>query len=380
MTAEIETRDAFRRQMPIAGKLAYFDHAAVAPISGPAHQAIEKWLDEAASQGIPRWPAWERELETTRATAAGLIGASPDEIALVPNTTWGIAMIAEGYPWQSGDNVVTVSDEFPSNVYPWMNLQSRGVETRLIAAAADGQISLDAIAAACDQRTRIVSISWVGFGTGCRRDLAEIAACVHELGGLLFVDAIQGLGVLPLDVTRIPIDFLAADGHKWMLGPEGAGLAYIRRQHRELIRPLHVGWHSVVHEHDYGRLELTLKDSAARHEGGSQNMAGMLGLGASLKMLQELGIQSIERSVIAYTEQVITAIEAIGGRVVSPRSAKNRSGIVCFDMPGDDLPARRRACQREGVVLSYRSGYLRVSPHAYNDDDDLERLIDALRH
>ena len=218
-----------------------------------------------------------------------MIGAHPEEIALVGNTTAGISLVAEGIDWRPGDNVVTLADEFPSNVYPWFNLASRGVETRRVPTDVSGRLDIDQLAEACDERTRVVTVSWIGFATGYRHDVKRIASIAHEQGALMFLDAIQGLGVFPLDVNEMGIDFLAADGHKWMLGPEGAGIAYIRREHLEKLRPIGVGWHSVMPGQDYTHIELNLRPTAARYEGGSQNNAGMLAFGASLELLTGFG-------------------------------------------------------------------------------------------
>ena len=189
----------FRRQMPVAEHWAYFDHAAVAPISAPAHAATLQWVREAIEEGGQAWPLWDRRIQEVRETAATLIGAATDEIALVRNTTEGISLVAEGFPWQAGDNVVTLADEFPSNLYPWMNLAVRGVETRRVTTDG-GPVDLNRVAAACDSRTKIVSVSWVGYATGWRIDPAQWAAMAHDHGALFFLDAIQGLGVFPLDV------------------------------------------------------------------------------------------------------------------------------------------------------------------------------------
>ena len=198
-------------------------------------------------------------LKLLAATAAKMIGADADEIALVANTTAGISLVAEGFHWQPGDNVVTLADEFPSNVYPWFNLADREVETRRVPTDISGRLDLELLAEACDARTRMVTVSWIGFANGYRQDVARIAAIAHERGALLFLDAIQGFGAFPLDVNELGIDFLAADGHKWLLGPEGAGIAYIRREHLDRLRPIGPGWHSVVPGQDYTHIELNLR-------------------------------------------------------------------------------------------------------------------------
>lgn len=372
------TRAQLRAQMPVAQRWAYFDHAAVAPITAPAAAAIAKWQAEATREGDTLWLQWSHEVEQTRQVAARLIGAEPDEIALVPNTTAGINLVAEGLDWRPGDNVVTLTDEFPSNLYPWMNLRDRGVETRLVPTD-DGRVDLDQLASHCDDRTRLISVSWVAYASGCRRDLAAIGAIAAARGALFFVDAIQGLGAFPLDVSQTPIDFLAADGHKWMLGPEGAGIAYIRRDRLPLLRPLGVGWNSVVQGGDFSRIELALKPNSSRYEGGTQNMAGMMALGASLRLLESLGIEQIAAAILDITDHACQRLAEVGARVVSSRNGDDRSGIISFELPGADVATVRKQCLAAGIALACRAGRLRVSPHAYNDRQDVDRLIESLK-
>lgn len=372
-----ETRQRLRDAMPVARRWAYFDHAAVAPVSGPAAAAMQRWVDESVSEGDTMWPEWGRQLKSMRQSAANLIGAATDEIALVPNTTAGINLVAEGLDWRSGDNVVTLGDEYPSNLYPWMHLADRGVETRRVPTA-DGVVDYDELADRCDDRTRLITVSWVAFSNGCRRNLDVIAEIAERKGALLFVDAIQALGVFPLDVSRTPIDFLAADGHKWLLGPEGAGIAYIRRDRLPLLRATAVGAHSVVHAYDYTHIELKLKPDAARYEGGSLNVPGMLGLGASIDLLQSLGVANIAAAILDATDSICSKLRDGGFRVASPRDGEQRSGIVSFEFPGADLLAVRRHCLEQGVALACRAGRIRVSAHAYNTGDDIDRLISSL--
>lgn len=372
-----QTWQTFRSQMPVAQKWAYFDHAAVAPLPVKTQQSIVEWAAQATSEGDTCWPAWHRRVETTRQLAAQLLGADESEVALVHSTTEGIGLVAEGYPWVGGDNVVTLENEFPSNLYPWMNLASRGVETRRVPPV-DGRLDLKALEAACDGRTRIISVSWVGYVSGWRADLDAIAALAKRCGAHLFVDAIQGLGVFPLDVKATPIDFLAADGHKWLLGPEGAGLFYLRREHLDLLRPVGVGWHSVEHASDYSRIELNFKPSAGRYEGGTQNMVGFLGLADSLELLLGLGQQAIGQRLIEITDLACEQLQRAGARISSPREGDHRSGIVSFEMPGKNALEVKHRCLAAGVVLSARGGKLRIAPHAYCNEDDIGRLIEAL--
>jgi selenocysteine lyase/cysteine desulfurase len=368
----------FRNQMPVARRWSYLDHAAVAPLPEPARQAISEWLNEATEEGDTTWPRWSAEVEKTRSAAARLIGAKTDEVALVHSTSEGINIVAEGFPFADGDNVVTLANEFPSNLYPWMNQRWRGVETRTVSIG-DDHVTVDKLIEACDERTRLISVSWVGFLSGWRLDVAELVKAAHARGILVFLDAIQGLGVFPIDVQQSQVDFLAADGHKWLLGPEGAGIFYLRRQHLDLLRPTGVGWHSVTDSSNYTRIHLDFKPSAARFEGGTQNMVGQLGLGASLALLLELEPARIAQRVLEITDYACERLASIGARIISPRDGDHRSGIISFELPGQDSLSLKKQCLQQGVVLSCRGGLLRVSPHAYVNEDDIERLIAALR-
>lgn len=368
--------------MPIAGAYAYFDHAAVAPLCRSSAAAIARYADEAATLGDTVWPRWAHAVEQLRTVAAHMINAAEDEIALVPNTTFGINLVAEGFPWRAGDNVVVPRNEFPSNLFPWLNLQSQGVEVRQVTPRGV-EVSLDDVFAAVDAKTRLIAISWVGYATGWRIDPAELVARAHERGILVFLDAIQGLGVFPLDVATVPVDFLAADGHKWMLGPEGAGIFYLRREHLDLLRPLNVGWHSVPKAVDFSQAAWQPKRAAQRYEGGSQNMVGMLGLLASLETLVRCGLgpttSAVGDAVLAISNHAAEELQRAGAKIVGRSDqARHQSGIIAFEMPGQDAVEVRQRLLTAKVITSVRHGWLRIAPHAWNNEDDVARLISAL--
>jgi selenocysteine lyase/cysteine desulfurase len=368
----------FRQQMPVARQWAYFDHAAVSPLPEAARQAMSDWAGDVAQNGDVNWPRWAERAEQTRRHAATLLGADPFEVALVRSTTEGINLVAEGFPWRPGDNVVTLADEFPSNLYPWMNLGDRGVETRRVSVQG-GRVNLDDLAAACDRRTRIVAVSWVGYASGWRHDVDALAELAHTRGAYLFLDAIQGLGVFPLDVSKTHVDFLAADGHKWLLGPEGAGIFYLRHEHLDLLRPRGVGWNSVVAGTNFNQIELKFRPTAARYEGGAANFAGLAALGESLELLLSFGTAALAQRVLEITDLACNRLEQGGARLFTVRDDPNHSsGIVSFDWPGQDPMLVRKRCLDQGIVLSCRGGRLRISPHAYNQPADLDRLLAAL--
>jgi selenocysteine lyase/cysteine desulfurase len=369
--------DALRREFPVTRRWAFFDHAAVAPLSGRAQQAITECAKSFAENGGVGWSRWDVRVEEVRQLAGRLISADPLDIAFVKNTTEGIGFVAEGFPWKVGDNVVTAAEEYPANIYPWLNLVHQGVEVRRVPSRG-ARLEIDDLRAAMDGRTRLVSLSSVEFSSGFRNDLDTIGAICRERGAHFFVDAIQGLGVLPLDVGRTPIDFLAAQGHKWLLGPEGVGIFFIRRELVDMLHPVGVGWKSVVGALDFSHIDFRLKPHAGRWEGGGLNVTGITGLGASLQLLLEIGIPEVAARVLDLTDYLCEQASKTGTEVYSNRRAEDRSGIVSLIVPHADPKELVRRCRDAGVVVNQRAGRIRVSPHCYNTRAEIDRLVELL--
>ncbi len=364
-------------EFPVARRWAYFDHAAVAPLPRRSGAAMRAWSQEQEENGVVNWPTWGDRVETIRSDVASLLNASSDEIAFVNSTTQGIGLIAEGFPWRAGDSVVIPAEEYPSNIYPWMNLASRGVSVRLVPGRA-GRIWPEDLITAMDRTTRVLAISHVEFASGFRNDLDRLLEICEDRGVALCVDAIQGLGPLTIDLRKTPIDFLAADGHKWLLGPEGAGLMYVRRDWIDRLRTLGVGWHSVVGSYNDPEIEFRLKPNAQRWEGGSFNMAGLQALGASLSLIQENGAAEVSKRILERARAVRELAERAGWRVTGSMRPEDWSGIVAIEH--DDVPSQQaaRVLWQQDIAVCARRGKLRISPHIYNNDDDLERLHSAL--
>ena len=370
----IDWDEVRQTQFPVVQNWAFFDHAAVAPLPRRSGEVLREWIDRQQHQGVVGWPENESRLEAIRDQVARLINADRDEIAFINSTTHGISLIAEGLPWRAGDNVVTAADEYPSNIYPWMNLESRGVELRMVPSR-HGRIWPEDLSAAMDRRTRVLAISHVEFATGFRNNLDALVALCQGCGVALFVDAIQGLGPFRINVRRTPIDFLAADGHKWLLGPEGAGLLYVRRDWIDRLRPIGVGWHSVVGSYNAPQVEFRLKPNAQRWEGGSFNMPGLLCFGASLELFFEWGLDAVSRRILDRAAAVRERARAAGWTVAGSPREDDCSSIVVLERSGvDPHAAAHRLRSRHGVVAACRRGRLRISPHVYNNHDDLERL------
>jgi selenocysteine lyase/cysteine desulfurase len=354
------------------------NHAALGPLPRTAVERVCRLGTSLAESGDELWTARLAEAERVRGLAARLVGANrPHEIAFVQNTSDGLSVVAEGLDWQPGDNVVGANCEFPANVYPWMRLASKGVTYRQ-AHEREGRVDAEDLLALVDDRTRVVALSWVQFASGFRSDLAYIGAACRERGVLFVVDAIQGLGALGFDVERDFVDVFSADAHKWLLGPEGIGLLYVSDRVVDRIEPVRVGWTSVRDWIKWTRYDLTYREGAGRFECGTLNMLGIHALGASLEVLLDEGIDAIERRVLALTDRLVTGLEERGFAIVSSRRPGEASAIVAATHPRELPQAIVRRLRERGILVAHRAGRVRISPHFYNTEDEIDNLLRAL--
>ena len=369
---------ALRQHFPVVARWAFLDHAAVAAPPAACAAAIRDWADDKAANGITSYLPWAKRVEATRQLAGRLLNADPLDVCFVGSTTHGIGIVAEGFPWRPGDNVVIAAEEYPSNQYPWMNLAQRGVEARAVPSRGP-RVDVADVRAAMDSRTRVLALSSVEYASGYRNDLEALGELCHQRDVFFFVDAIQSLGVFPMDVQQLPIDALSADGHKWMLGPEGAGIAYVRREWVDRLHATGVGWNSVVQAADFSHIELNLKPHAGRFEGGTVNAGAIAGMGESLRLLLDTGIEVVRDRVLELTDYLCDKARSAGAEVFSSRAVEEKSGIVSLVTPGKDPKAVMKRCKDAGVVVNVRGGRVRVSPHCYNTVEDLDRFLDVLR-
>ncbi len=368
---------------PILDHLCFLNHAGVSPLSRPAAAALERYARQASEKAY-LGDDWYARVNEVRQAAAGLIGAaSADEIAFVANTSTGLSLVARGIDWREGDEVVITDVEYPANRYPWLDLQRLGV--KVIEAEQDetGRVRVETVLSKLTANTRLVAVSHVQYASGYRIDVAALSRGVHEIGALLCVDAIQSVGVLPVHVQTMGVDFLAADGHKWMMGPEGAGIFYCRRQLLDSLRPSVIGWLNMVDAMRFDEYRFEFARTARRFEPGSYNVPGILALGASLDMLLDVGVDEVWQRVRDITDYAGERLCGVGWRVFSPRERDDEcSGIVSFLPPagGDPSPERIVARLKEqGIIAAPRAGRVRISPHFYNSRGQIDRLIDALR-
>jgi cysteine desulfurase/selenocysteine lyase len=368
--------ERYRLDFPVTEKYIYLDHAGVAPASLRVKAAVEKFLTESTQCGAFSYPQWVQRVVDVRRSCARLINAEIDEIAFVRSTSHGLSLVAEGLDWEQGDNLLIYEKEFPSNIFPWTNLTRRGIERRVIPSR-EGRILTDDIVRLMDSRTRLLAISSVQFANGFRVDLKTLGNLCRERGALLCVDAIQSLGAFPLDVKECHIDFLAADAHKWLLGPEGIGIFYCRKKLAEHLNPLLIGWKSVQNELDFDNPEFRLKSDALRFEEGSMNIMGILGLGAAIDLLFEVGIENIELRVLCLGDLIIHEAEKRGYTLMTPRDREERGGNITICGKFD--PAKMRDALREkGILVNVRGGGLRVSPHFYNTEEEIRAFFGTL--
>lgn len=365
----------FRDLFPVTANLVYFNHAAVGPLSVRACEAMEQFARDQRDHGALHWRDWYAEYDRARESAAKLIGATAAEIAILKNTSEGLSFVAQGMRWNEGDNVVTTALEFPSNWTPWKRLAN--VEVR-VAGTRDG-FTVDEIEARIDERTRLVTISSVAFHNGFVAELERIGDLCKRRGVLLCVDAIQHAGMLPIDVRRANVAFLAADGHKWICGAEGAAIFYVAEEHREELEVLEVGWTNVVRKGSFLDCGTELVDTARRFEAGSLNTAGVYGLRAALDLLLEIGIETISTEAIRVATRLADGLESIGFRVAARPVRSAIVGATPPDVEKTSILFLHRRLEEEGIVCAPREGMLRFSPHFYNDESDVDRVVDALR-
>jgi selenocysteine lyase/cysteine desulfurase len=362
-------RDAF----PVTQHFVYLNHAGVAPLCRPAADAMRELALDASNFGSYHYDAWLATYDALRSSAARLTGALPEEIAFVKNTSEGIATVAIGLDWRAGDKVVAFKEEFPANYFPWKRLEAHGVSVAWLSI----DDSLDRVDEAC-RGARLLALSFVQYLGGRRADLEAVGEICHRRGCLFLVDAIQGLGAFPLDVRKSRIHALAADGHKWLLGPEGCGILYIQKDLQDSIEPVEFGWTNVARYHDYASRDMALRPDAGRYECGTLNTIGCYGLRAAIDFLLEVGVERIAPAVQLLGDRVAQGAAAKGYQVLGERTPSTGAGIVSFRKEGLDSRLVVRRLKEQAIIAAPRQGWVRVSPHFYIGPEDIDRLIERL--
>ena len=367
-----------RAFFPVTENFIYMNHAAVSPLSTRVRDAMIALVDDVTRNGSANYDDWCCTYEQARQSAARLVNARTHEIAFMRNTSDALSAVANGIDWRSEDNVVTCNVEFPSNIYPWLRLcTERGISMKF-AEERNGRIDTEELLSRVDDRTRVVTISWVQFASGFRSDIASIGKFCRDRNIIFVVDAIQGLGGLKLDVERDYVDAFAADAHKYLLGPEGAALLYISDRVIDRIRPTVVGWTSVKNYEHYVDYKLDYREGALRFECGTLNTAGVYGIGAAIDLLLEVGPEKIEAYLLSLSEYLAERLTSKGYEVVSSRRPGETSAIVTCRHETHSPRDLYRLLQSKNIITAPRMNRLRISPHFYNTREEVDALIDAL--
>ena len=361
------------QEFPVTRNLAYFNHAAVAPLSRRAADAMKGLSDDACLWGSFHYDQWLACYDGFRSAAARLIGGEPGEIAITKNTSEGIATIQMGLDWEAGDKVVAFREEFPANYFPWLRLEQRGVHVDWLSL----YDPLEKIDKAC-AGARLLAISFVNYLSGFRVDLKAIGDICKRHRCFYFVDAIQGLGVFPIDVKAMGIHALAADGHKWLLGPEGCAILFVAQEVQDQIEPVEFGWTNIAGFNDYSCRDMALRSDAGRYEPGTLNTIGCYGLRASMELIAEVGVDAVGEAVMNVAGRIAAGVEERGYHLMIRRTADNGSGIVSFQKDGIDSRLVVRNLKDARVMAAPRQGWVRTSPHFYNSMEEVERLLEAL--
>ena len=366
-------------EFPQNESLRYLNHAAVAPWPRRAAEAVNAFAEQNLRVGARDYPQWLKTEQRLRGRLARLLNApGTADIALVKNTSEALSFVAFGMDWKPGDQIVISDEEFPSNRVVWEALQPQGVEVIQVSLRdADPEAGL---LAACGPRTRLMSISAVQYASGLRLDLQRLGEGCEQRSVLLCIDAIQQLGALPLDVQQSRCAFAMADGHKWMLGPEGLGVFYCRSDLRNQLKLHEFGWHMLEHAGDYDRVDWEPARSARRFECGSPNMLGAVALEASLSLLEEVGMPMVAQALGERIEQLDHGLRGITGvKVLSPADSSRRAGIVTFRLDGWNNQALFERIQAEQIVCAQRGGGIRLSPHFYTRVETIEETLRVIR-
>lgn len=368
-------------EFPVAEKSIFMAHAGVCILPRRVTRAMQDYLETCSLQHQESGDVW-RHINETRVIAGKLIGAKASEISLLGPTSLGLSLVANGLPWQPGDEIVCYHDDYPANVYPWMDLQRLGVVLKFIKADAPGSITLEAVEQALTPKTKLVALASCHFFTGCRIDVDAIGRMLRERGVLFCLDAIQTLGAFDTKVEYV--DFLSADAHKWMLGPMAAGIFYVRQEVQEWLRPSLVGAWNVKSPNFIAQDSVVFEGGGRRYEPGVLNAAGIYGMRAGLEMLLEFGIENVSARLLGLKAHLVPQLEDLGFKVLPPVDGERASGITTATRDaGPPLDRVFEHLAANQVVVSLRHNragvaHLRFSPHVYNTEAELDRVVELI--
>lgn len=372
--------EKIRKSFPVTEKYTYLNSAAVGTVPTVSVEAVYSQLKDVSANGTENFNDWIATKNRARAFVAQMLRVKSEQIAFLRNTSDGFASVASGMTWQKGDNIVSFEKEFPANFYAWRRIRDEfGVELRLCPERCGGRIDLDEFISLIDSNTKLVSISAVQFASGFRADLEKIGEAARKVDALFAVDIIQGFGAMPFDLPAQFVDIAAGASHKWLVAPEGCGILYLSDRARELVKPTLVGWISVEEPWDFEDSEQEFKPNALAWESGTNGSSLFYGLEESLKLLNEAGIENIEKYLEELTDFLCELLAGKNYEIVSSREKGEKSQIVCVKHRGG-LTSNEifKHLQNEKIIVSPRGDRLRIAPHFYNNREDIEKLVEHL--
>jgi selenocysteine lyase/cysteine desulfurase len=381
LTDILNNEELRRHEFPVTREKIFLGHAGDSPLPRRVAEAVTDYALQATTGDQEKF-AYPAILETGRKLGAQLLNCKPDEVAFVGPTSLALSFLASGLKLRKGDNILVYFEDYPSNVYPWMALAEQGVEVRLMNTRGLGLIRTKDVMGQVDENTRLVALATCHFISGYRIDFQAIGKYLRGRHILFCLDGIQTLGAFPTTVEAV--DLLAADAHKWLLGPCGAGLMYVRGSVQGMINPPIYGWNNVRCPNYVAQEQIVLRTGAQKYEAGTYNLLGIVGLVTAMELLLEVGVENIARELLRKRALLVPALQGKGFTVLQADApAENASGIVSFCRPGSDLADLHQKLTDAGVVTSLRADrtgqkYIRLSPHFYNTDAELERMLELV--
>ena len=376
----LSSEELRRAEFPVARDKIFLAHAGVCPLPRRVADAIAECARQSTLGDQEAFML--NRLTDARKLGARLLNCQPEEIALIGPTSLALSFVAAGLKFRRSDNILIYHDDYPSNVYPCMALAEKGVEVRMLNTRGLGVIRPKDVMGQIDENTRLVALASCHFISGFRLEHAAIGKFLRERGILFCLDAIQTLGAFPTTVEHV--DFLAADAHKWLLGPCGAGIFYVRRELQEKLNPPVYGWHNVKNPNFVAQEQIVFRGGAVKYEAGTHNLIGLVGLINAMELALEIGIENIAAELLRKRAWLVSALQAKGFTLLNADAKpENASGIISFFRPSGDLAALHKTLAEAGVVTSLRTdrkgqNYIRLSPHFYNPDAELHRVLELL--
>ena len=368
---------------PITRNCVYLNHAADGPLPSPVVRTLHTYIEDTSNFGNAHFARWTEHARGAHRRMANMVRVRPDQVAMTASTGDGLMMIASGLRWQPGDVILSAKCEFPSNVYPWLNLQEQGVQVHLVNMR-ENRVAVEDVLSSITERTRLVSLSLVEFSTGYRNDIATIARHCHERGIICGIDAAQALGALDIDAHMLGVDYLAAISHKWLLSPHTTGILYVADDLQAQLHTARKSWFSVQAPYDFFNYEQPLKAGMARFEHSTPNGLPILGLDAALGIFECIdgGMAAVEERILGLTSHAIAGLERLGYPVVSPQGDGERSGIVCFKLHPErqDISPQQLVDElaSRNIHVAARADVVRISPHFYNTLEEIDVLLNTL--